>query len=146
MARGVLDAVAVAYLADQCEVVVGAPFNALRFKELPRTLEFFQLHSKLRLDVFDRALFLVFGRHKMLRGKKEERVRSTDDLPRDGVDYVDTRHAIIVKPQAVDDPLVGRHDIYCVSKRAKFPGGKIRVGAGEIDITGLADEFRAVDR
>src|SRR3989344_6208697 len=85
MARVVLDAIAVAYLPDEREVVVGAAFDAFRFEELPLPLELRELLFELFFDVRHGAHPLVLRRHVMLRGKQEKGGVGVSLGARDGV-------------------------------------------------------------
>ena len=74
MARVVLDAVAVADLAQHVEVVARAHLQALRFEQLAVALEVRQALLELGLDRDDRAAQLLIGRDEVL-GREDQSAR-----------------------------------------------------------------------
>ena len=144
-ARVVLDAGAIADLAEHVEVVAAARLQPLRFEQLPFHLELFEAVVEFLLDADDRLARARLRRDEVLGGIDEQLRQFLYDLAGDGVDDAQRIDVVAEEFDAVADFLGGGPDFDRVAADAELAALEGHVVALVLDVHELEQQVVAVD-
>ena len=146
VARVVLDAVAIADLAQHVEVVARAHLQPLRFEQFAVPPEVGQTLLQLVFDRNDRAPQLLVGRDEMLGGEDRKLGLLFDVLAGEQVDHVDRLDLVAEEFDAVDQLLFDADKLERIAAHPERTAHQVDVVATVLHVDELAQQHVAVDR
>src|SRR6185436_4397113 len=145
VARVVLDALAVADLAEQLEVVLRPGLQPLRLEQLPLPLQLLEALLELDLDRVERGVDLVLRHDEMLRRVYYKIIIFKKCNTRDRVDFADAGHVVAVELDAQRALGVRGADLDRVAADAELAALRVAVGPLVLDVDELPGERVAVE-
>jgi len=141
----VLDAGAVAQLADHLEVVGDALVQALGFEEAAFALEELDLAVEVVLNLVDGAEGVLLGGHEEVGGVDAVVVEAAEGDTRDGVHLLDAVHLVAPEGDAQEVVVVGQEDVHRVALDAEVAAVQFQVVAHVEAVHQAAEEDVAAE-